>query len=124
MLLRRSSSHPKQGLHMDLPGGIIEENEQPMTALIREIEEETGFKLTAENLKLIFTLTEEYDEKSAIRLIYAASLKHTKPEVSLSWEHDQFHWLPSDEAILKLEDGRYTRKGLQYIKDNKILTDL
>jgi ADP-ribose pyrophosphatase YjhB (NUDIX family) len=121
LLLRRSSTHPTQGLHMDLPGGIIEENEQPTPALLREIEEETGLKFRINDLKLVFTLTENYHGQNAVRLVYAASVEGSKTKINLSWEHDQFHWLSPAQAIKKLKGGRYTRKGLKYIEDNNLV---
>lgn len=124
LLIRRSQTHPTQGLHEDLPGGVVDDNEQPAKALVREIKEETGIRLSEKELKLFFVCTEEIEGKNAIRLVYAASIPHKKPEIKLSGEHDQYQWLSLDQAIQALPDWRYTRWSLEYMKNKKILNDL
>lgn len=124
LLLRRSATHPTQRLHMDLPGGIVEPDEQPVDTLAREIEEETGIKIAQMDLKLFFAYTEDFDGKNAVRLVYGARIPQSAPNVELSWEHDQYQWLPLEEAIEKLPEGRYTRRGLQHLKDKDIAGEL
>jgi 8-oxo-dGTP pyrophosphatase MutT (NUDIX family) len=123
LLLRRSATHPTQGLNMDLPGGIVEGNELPAQTLIREIKEETGIGVAEKDLKLVFALTEENKRRSAVRLVYFVAIPGIKSNVNLSWEHDHYIWLSMSEAIKKLKKGSYKQKSLQYVKENNILRD-
>lgn len=124
LILRRSKTHPTQGLHMDLPGGVLEEGEQPTATLAREIKEETGLEISEKELLLFFTDTEEHEGQNAIRLVYASRLKDKKPDVKISWEHDKFDWLPLSDAEKSQREGRYTRKALKHLIDNNLLADL
>lgn len=43
-LMVKQWRHGEQSLSVEFPGGVIDKNEQPETAAVRELEEETGFK--------------------------------------------------------------------------------
>jgi 8-oxo-dGTP pyrophosphatase MutT (NUDIX family) len=124
LLLRRSDSHPTMAHDMDLPGGIIEDGEQPVTCLAREIAEETSLHIAEKDLKLFFAMTEEYANENAVRQVFFTRLKASKPTINLSWEHDKYMWLPLDSAIETLEESRYPRKGLVHLRGKNILEDI
>ncbi len=54
MLLRRRKP-PNQGLY-NAPGGKIEPDEDPYEACLREVREETGFRLPAARLRAVLTV--------------------------------------------------------------------
>jgi ADP-ribose pyrophosphatase YjhB (NUDIX family) len=60
VLLARRAHEPRRG-HWDLPGGFVEETEQPLDALRREFREETG--LEVEPVELLRIDIEPYDER-------------------------------------------------------------
>ena len=121
LLLRRSATHPTEGLKFDLPGGVVEQGEDNEAALTREILEETGLTLSIAELRLIFTRTNEKNGKIAFRFIYAISVKQDNPTIQLSWEHDKAIWTLPAKAVEKLVKGKYTQEGLRYAIKNKLL---
>jgi 8-oxo-dGTP pyrophosphatase MutT (NUDIX family) len=100
LVLQRSASHPIYAHEFDLPGGMIEDGETPISALIREISEETGLQVKAD--AVIFA-----HERIAANLrhdsIYTLSLDTVKPDISISWEHESYQWVQKDSLLSKLE---------------------
>lgn len=97
LVLRRSGTHPNYAYQPDLPGGIVEADEDIITGLIREIEEETGLTVDPPALSVAFDhviVVGDY-----IRHLYTVKLDTTKPDVAISWEHDQYEWLPLQEFL-------------------------
>lgn len=100
-LVLRSSEWPEnpvRSLQPDLPGGLIEENESPQTAVIRETQEEAGIKIVHSDTELVYTCSELYPRFSLNRFIFK-SVVHDEPKVTLSWEHDKFWWKSYEELI-------------------------
>ena len=55
LVLHRGNTHPRFPGHIDFPGGEVEPKETPETAVIREIQEETGLLVDPKKLKKLFT---------------------------------------------------------------------
>lgn len=67
LLLARRAYDPDAGL-WDLPGGFIEEDEEPLDALVRELREETGLEI--EPLEHLGIWTDRYgDDPGAARTL-------------------------------------------------------
>lgn len=112
LLLKRSATHPTDALMPDIPGGTIEPGESIEAGVLRELLEETGIELTIGHLTLLHSLT--FDNIPGIsinRLLYAAKIKSTTPEVTLSWEHSTYSWVPISDLV-GLE--RPYQKGIDY----------
>lgn len=124
LLLRRGATHPTQASHMDLPGGIIEDREDPARALLRELDEETGLQIEAEKIKLAYSETEVHEGQNAVRLVYVARLFEPAKQVTLSWEHDAFQWAAIAQAVEALPAKNYKRRALAYLIEQHILEDL
>lgn len=95
--------HYSEG-HWDFPKGHIEKGESEKQAALREIKEETcitgitfigGFK---ESLHYFYTLNKVPMSKQVIFYLAQAD----KTEVTLSFEHTGFIWLPYEEALNRL----------------------
>ena len=97
LVLRRSKSHPKRGLQPDLPGGTLEAGESFLQAALRELYEETRIVLTPNQLMLAYEKTVDDPQRPLIGKVYAASCKASVTDVQLSWEHDQYVWLPPEK---------------------------
>ncbi|HZO98328.1 MAG TPA: NUDIX domain-containing protein [Gaiellaceae bacterium] len=67
VLLVRRGIEPRRG-HWDLPGGFLEEGEEPLAGLRRELREETG--LEAEPVELLGTHVEPYDDHFVLGLTW------------------------------------------------------
>lgn len=133
LLLRKSSKEIEatkinKYVKWDLPGGAVQFFEKNTTGLLREIKEETG--LNANIIKPIGV----YDAiKSHIHMTVITYLCEvaSKDEVSLSYEHDEYHWLTVDEIksfdmpswlkkYFEIAIEEYTNmKLLKDIKNNK-----
>ncbi len=96
--------NPLRSHSPDLPGGMIEPNEQIVDGLVREISEEIGVNLKGDSLELIYgtTYIEEMFDRSITHLVYFAEVDDI--EIELSWEHESFDWLTGQE--LKIIDIR------------------
>lgn len=84
----------------DLPKGVLEKGETGLEAAKREAKEEVGI----ENLKIVpdFKETVHYftrREGKPVPKYVAMFLAEVKTDkIKLSWEHDQYEWLPYEEA--------------------------
>jgi 8-oxo-dGTP pyrophosphatase MutT (NUDIX family) len=118
LLIRRSKTDVRRPLDWDLVGGTVEDDEDFTAAVVREIEEETGLKLSHDNLHLIWTTSETEVSEVLCRLFYIGYSNES--DVKLSSEHDKFIWLPLDEAI---ETHTYPRHQqiLKLVRDKNFL---
>ena len=114
LLLTRSDTHPKYALHLDLPGGIVEENESNEFTIKRECDEEIGVSINIEDLRLV----KKVRLPSISRNLFEIYLNHT-PEIKLSWEHSEYSWT-SEEEIKKMSTTKdfdpYFNMLIEYIK--------
>ena len=120
LVLRRSGTHPRKPHRTDLPGGIVERGEPGLTAIVRELQEETGIVADPNNFILFHAHTHVLDSgRSFTKLVYFVQLDHT-PEVVLSFEHESYEWC-SIESLMAREDlERGERYAIQYALDNNL----
>jgi len=124
LILRRSSSDDRRPHQWDLPGGELEEGEDFLNGVHREIKEETGLEVA--DVRLIFAKSEvktwekngQKDIANIVRLIYIAKAK--PGEVVLSYEHEEFRWMLIEEAI-KIYEYPTHIEILQYVIDNQLI---
>ena len=90
--------------HWDFPKGGIEEGETEITAAIREIKEETGLT----DIEIIHGFRKEIHynfrkNKNLVKktVVFYLAKTNTK-NVTLSFEHKDFIWLPYEAAYNKL----------------------
>ncbi len=96
LVLRRSGSHPRYAHHFDLPGGEVEQGEDPATAVAREIKEETGLGVDSSSLELCFR---NDLPNSLTHLLFKVTCGDGEPKLTLSWEHDGYDWLAVDDLL-------------------------
>lgn len=97
-LLLYRSGHPTFPNDPDLPGGRVEDDEQPAQALIRELAEETGIALKVQTLEKLCQ-SDAYHQGFTYYL-YTARVSG-RPDVTISWEHDRYEWLPLKDFTAK-----------------------
>ncbi len=109
LTLRRTHTAPMGALLWDLPGGIVTWGEKPLSAIRREIKEETG--LTVKNLTPVDVKTHVSTRGEYwITVIYTAYVKSGK--FSVSWEHDLYAWVTKTE-FLKLKTNEKLQSAAQ-----------
>lgn len=105
LLLHRGLTHPHFPGHYDLPGGEVEEGESWGIAVAREIAEETGISISKDRLEKVF----EQQHPTVLHVLSTANLRDEKPNITLSWEHNNFQWITVEQLLdLPLPDGADT----------------
>lgn len=103
-LLMYRNDHPTFGDDPDLPGGTLEDSEQPLETMIREVQEEAGVNIAEDKAELLYRGT-DYSGHSTEYTLYLARLE-THPILTLSWEHKSYEWLTRDEFLASIADAK------------------
>lgn len=121
LLIRRGQGAPRRPGEWDLPGGFVDEGEDPLRAALREVHEETGIKLAS--AQLVYGQSEPdsgtYGNGSGTWLTFAARVQG-QPKVTLSHEHDEYQWVTLQQAMQDITYGRQLTT-LGYLLDNNVL---
>lgn len=99
LLLRRQGDVKLEPNTWGLPAGKKNKNETDVEAMMREIEEETGLKLSKPKFKQHHTLYVRYPEYDFV--YYPFHIKVARePEITLNpKEHSEFLWVTPEEAL-------------------------
>lgn len=99
----------------DLPGGLIENDETELLALVREIKEELNIDIEVEKKVGGWHFVRHYDNETISVTNYLCSLKKQKLDIKLSNEHVSFKWIyPNDIVNYKTKDASLTENILKY----------
>lgn len=119
--------------HWSVPGGVVDENESPREAVIRETKEETGLKLSRCRLLSVDYKSADGFKGDGLQFVFyggtlsPSQIKHIKlPAAELS----EYRFLPVKEAcrlvssklgrrILKSLGGALKRGKILYLEDQK-----
>ncbi|MBO3799337.1 MAG: NUDIX domain-containing protein [Thermoproteota archaeon] len=100
----------KIGGRLDFPKGNIEEDEDELTAALRELKEESGIDKirVIPGFRKVLNYYYRRDDGTLVSktlvLFLGEALGKT---VSVSWEHEGFEWLSLEEAIMRIKYPRY-----------------
>ncbi|MEM2931037.1 MAG: NUDIX domain-containing protein [Thermoproteota archaeon] len=100
----------KVGGRLDFPKGNIEEDEDELTAALRELKEESGIDKirVIPGFRKVLNYYYRRDDGTLVSktlvLFLGEALGKT---VSVSWEHEGFEWLSLEEAIMRIKYPRY-----------------
>ena len=87
-----------EGFPWELAGGRIEKAEDPAPALARELREELGLDVTVERpVKTVTGVWYNRDEEPVYAVVYHCEAD--RRAVDLHHEHDEFEWVPVEEAL-------------------------
>ncbi len=88
ILKRKSSVNEKDGL-WELPGGMVDYDESPNDAIVREIFEETSIEVL--DVSPIYVFNINRSDGKIVGIVY--TLKFAFDEVVLSDEHEDYMWI-------------------------------
>jgi len=124
LLLRRSDNVVYSG-QWRMIGGKVQDGETSVQAAIREFREETSQQ--PYSAWVVPTVNAFYDPQAdQIRYIPAFAFECSSNEIQLNHEHDDFEWLPIDEAVQRLgwyEQKRILRLTHDILITNSVLTE-
>ncbi|MDK2384586.1 MAG: NUDIX hydrolase [Candidatus Korarchaeota archaeon] len=111
LLLKRARSK-RNGGRWEIPGGSLRYGESPRRGALRELREETGFKLTPLDLRPVDTFGVIYPEMRVEFIIplYTAVVDNGVDPVIRPEEHDDWGWF-TIEQIKEMELRDETMKG-------------
>ncbi len=95
LIIRRSKDDYTRPNGWDIPGGGLNENEDPRQGIQREIKEETGLDVT--NIEILDTIPITLKDGCAAIMLVFKGLTDSS-DITLSHEHDQFKWLSKEEV--------------------------
>lgn len=109
MMKRNSNKRLAPGTWGNI-GGKLEGNESTLDAAVREVWEETGFRIRKKDLRLV-TYAETYVERIGriVIFIYATRVKESMPRMSDEHSHAEWfkiHKLPKPKIDDPVEDAR------------------
>lgn len=107
-------ARPDKSFKPDLPGGLVSDSETELTAVVRELQEETSIIADPSAFTLAFAKTEFFDKesKSVTKFLYILQLNDT-PEVTLSWEHVEYEWMSID-LLPAIELRPFYKEAIDY----------
>lgn len=117
LVLRRSGTHPHFAYHLDFPGGEVEPGEAEIDAVVREIWEESGIVLPDSRLELAH---QTMSPGGSLYLMFTGALEDARPNVVVSWEHDQHEWLPREQLLsrpIPANVDSYYMMVIDYLQD-------
>lgn len=107
ILLLHRQEMKSQGNKWGIPGGKVKKKETPLAAVIREIQEETGFDFSNQPIDFLKTVYCEHNEKDHIIYhMFRTKLTYHPASVKINFEeHKGFTWVtPKDSLRLPLMD--------------------
>lgn len=110
-LMLYRSGHPLYPDDADLPGGTLEDGEEIILALMREVLEETGIPI---DVDVIEKLGESKTHQEGFIYYLFQAKCESKPEISLSWEHSSYEWLAPQEFKVKAKTAVDTYMHMVY----------
>lgn len=114
LVLQRSEKSGNGG-KWSLVGGALETGEDPVDGIKREIYEEA--RLEVSEIKPVHLFSYANNDKDFVVMIgYVCKAKSEK--VVINWEHDDYKWLPVEEA-LKLDLSEHGRIFIEQFRKGK-----
>jgi len=107
LLLLRSALEDPMSLHWDFPGGRLEDGEDLVEGIKREVREETTLEI--DNCQLDGEYIIDIYNKPHPFKVYKVDLLSDPQNLKLSIEHDDYRWATKEE-IVKLEKINYFLK--------------
>lgn len=111
-LLMYRSAHPTFSNDPDLPGGTLEDGEQPVDTMIREVYEEAGVVVDKTKLTKMYEGT-DYSAHKTHYSLYVTRVD-SRPAITMSWEHSSYEWLEREAFLEKARGAKDTYMRMVY----------
>lgn len=105
-LMMYRSNHPVFGPDPDLPGGTLEDGEEPLQTMLREVLEEASLVVEPTSVELVYAGT-EYSVHGTHYSLFKANV-NTRPNIIMSWEHSAYEWLEHADFLAKAKSAKDT----------------
>ena len=109
ILLGKRSKKVGNSGEWGLFGGSVDGEEDPAKGAARELEEETGLKVSPKKLKKLWRNPHPSDDKKHSHYFFYDMRK--KGKVKTNWETEKYRWF-TKRGIKKLDDQHFTVKDL------------
>lgn len=107
IVLVKQYRHAAGIISLEIPGGMIDDGEDPITAVIREMREETGY--SSEEISLLFTINPNPPlENNRAWFYLVKNAKKTLPTSLDAFEDIELVLMPKTEFIQKLLNHEFT----------------
>jgi len=100
----------KVGGRLDFPKGNVEEDEDELSAALRELREESGIRKirVISGFRRVLNYYYKRDDGTLVSKTLVLFLGEAlEKDVSISWEHEDFEWISLREAITRIKYPRY-----------------
>ncbi|MDJ0632573.1 MAG: NUDIX hydrolase [Xenococcaceae cyanobacterium MO_188.B29] len=94
-----------------IPGGVVEANESPRQACIREVEEEIGIKCQPEKLLCVDYISETQNNNESLQFIFLGGIISEEEIVITDNEISAYQFLESEKALSLLSHRLRRRVG-------------
>jgi len=99
ILLLHRHDHKSEGGRWGVPAGKIDQGENELEAMIREIKEETGQKVSAEELEYLSKVYVKYPEYHFVYHMFRVKLDKKADIILSSSEHKDYKWVAPQGAL-------------------------
>ncbi len=96
LILQRSKTNDVLPEYWDIPGGTLEDGEDPEQGAVRETKEETGLSITDPRLFFQWSNVDTGKNKQFITLVFRAKVNSVKVVLNPE-EHDAHAWIKPQE---------------------------
>ena len=115
-------ARPEKSFTPDLPGGVVDPGETELVAVVRELNEETGIKISPEFFTLAYAKTEFFadENKSVSKFLYLLFLNE-EPKVTLSWEHSDYDWIKLNNLTSSVKFSHFYVEAIKYCLSHELV---
>jgi len=99
ILLLYRQDHKSEGNTWGVPAGKVNEGEEILEAMVRELQEETGFQLPSSQLSYFDKVYVKYPNYDFIYHIYQINLDQRQKVAINHNEHKDFKWISPENAL-------------------------